>query len=357
MIKKIFTIFVLLLWIGSAQALDTLKYAVCDTSLHKDEGYDSLFVDWTAWEALNLHLPNLNSACIVDFFNDGDSLKTWTALVISGWSTSDSELIEMRTPASERHDGTRNSGFRVTTSDAADLITVSEAYVRIDGLALYQSNAYDIIDTRNMPTPSDIRISNCLLKGTGATKCGIYTYSGYSKVRIKNNIFDAISGASGMGIWVYHCDTVWAYNNTLYNIGAIGFRRVYDDVLVKNNIVISGGPAFLGDFAGGDSSDYNCSGDTTAPGTHSIKNKAAYDIFADTTKSDPDLHLKLGSVCIDSGVDLSSDPDLPVTDDIDGDSRPQGNATDMGGDEWMATGDGEAIKRVKNTNIKKTNVR
>jgi len=362
MIKKVFailTILALFLWMAwftkSAYGLDTLKYAVCDTSKHKDAGYDSLFVNWTAWEALNLNLPTLNSICIVDFYNDGDTMKTWSALVINGWETSDSERIKMQTPASERHDGTRNSGFRVTTSDGAPLITISDAHVSIEGLALHQSQAYNIIYLAALPTPTDIRIFDCLFTGTATTEKAIYVWDGDAKSRIYNNIFDGITGASGMGIWVYIADSVWIYNNTLYNIGAIGIRRVrreYDAVFVKNNVVVSGGPAFLGDFDA--SSDYNCSWDTTAPGTHSIKDKAAYDIFVDTTSSDPDLHLKANSVCIDSGVDLSSDPDLPFSDDIDGDTRT--GTWDIGADEYIAE-EGEAIKRVYKSSIKDASVR
>lgn len=354
--KRIFSIIILivLLWIGSAQALDTLKYAVCDTSLHKDEGYDSLFVDWIAWEAMDLSLTTLNSACIVDFFNDGDTLKTWAALTIgTAWATSDSERIILRTPVSEKHDGIWGTGFRVTTDSDAHLIIIEEAHVRIEGLVLYQSKAYDIIRTISMPTPSDVRISNCLLKGTGATKHGIHTTSANNMVKIKNNFFDTISGASGVAIWIYNCADVWIYNNTAYNVGGPGINVIKCPVYAKNNIVIgSGGPDFQGTFLGGDSSDYNCSGDATAPGTHSIKNKAAYDIFADTTKADPDLHLKSGSVCIDSGVDLSSDPDLPFSDDIDGDTRT--GTWDIGADEYVAE---RVIERVKNVNVKGANIK
>ncbi|MFO7740592.1 MAG: choice-of-anchor Q domain-containing protein, partial [Desulfatiglandaceae bacterium] len=71
--------------------------------------------------------------------------------------------------------------------------------------------------------------------------------------------------------------------------------------------------------------DYNISSDTTAPGTNSLINQVATDLFTDPANGD--FTLKSGSNAIDAGTDLSSEMDAV---DITGETRPQGTAWDIG---------------------------
>lgn len=358
--RRLFSLLIIcLFWLGSAQALDTLRYAVCDTSLaeHKAAGYDSLFVDWIAWEAMNRNLTTDNAVCIVDFYNDGDTMKTWSALTIgTGWTTSDSERIILTTPASERHDGTDSTGFRVTIATADEVITVSENYVTIEGLSIYQPNAEEAISFSGLATGAHIRISHCLLRGSANGTRGIYLSDADANLKVWNNFIHDWHGTSGRGIWIYQSNKVWLYNNTIYDCETDGIYVMVQSagkVIAKNNTVIAeaSGSDFNGTFAGNDSSDYNCSGDATAPGTHSLHNKAAYDVFSDTTRSTPNLCLKTNSVCIDSATDLSSDPNLPFNDDILGTIRT--GTWDMGGCEFVKA---KKAKHVIKTSIKNANV-
>ena len=147
------------------------------------------------------------------------------------------------------------------------------------------------------------------------------------------------------------------YNNTLYNNSDIGLTATSPtSVIVKNNIFSDHagmGGAIVTSVTDNLESDYNLFYNNVSIGTviTSMSPLAAtvyetlaewqalgYDansiegdpVFVSTTSGSEDLHLQAASPAIDAGIILTT-----VTDDYDGDIRPQGDAYDIGADEYV----------------------
>jgi len=330
-------------------------------------GAGRMYADWATWATQDLNLTTMSRydghgtgrRLVAQLYNDGDSLVSWPILTLDKleWITNDSCEIYLMTPESERNDGTWG-GFRVRTDGI--IMNINVNYIWIDGLALWRdalAPSYGAcIFVTQQESQNDIRVSNCILRGSDSCSMGLYANGAdVINLRFWNNII-----YNTMCSWKFpksvrlYVDTAWVFNNTAYNSDYAGFMCDAGVVIAKNNIAINCTYSFA--WMDG-ASDYNCSSDQYAPGSHSLTYQDAYDVFADTTQATLDLHLKTNSVCIDSGTDLSADSDLPVTDDVDGDSRPQGDATDMGADEWVTAGEGGAVPRVRKTTIIKATVR
>jgi hypothetical protein len=93
-----------------------------------------------------------------------------------------------------------------------------------------------------------------------------------------------------------------------------------------------GEECFSGTFS---EEDYNVASDTSPTGANSIENQSVYsNYFVNTTGSNENLHLQNDSNTLwgTYGADLDSDSNLPVTDDINGDTR-DATQPDIGADE------------------------
>lgn len=133
---------------------------------------------------------------------------------------------------------------------------------------------------------------------------------------------DGIYDATGSGQYNY------LYNNTIYSSGTGIYVQNGSRTLLKNNISYGNSN---GDYFGSfdlNSLD-NISQDSTSPNI-SLRNKIVS--FVDAYGGD--LHLSSQDTSAkDNGANLSGDNFLPFNYDIDGDSRPQGSAWDIGADE------------------------
>ena len=210
----------------------------------------------------------------------------------------------------------------------------------------------------------DVRISHNLIHDIANSTiddtdesdvCGIFLDL-TSNTKVSNNIVynifnNSTNGASNPdGIEVQNvATTFYAYNNTFYNIqnnGSTAPARGINDgaskLVVRNNYVglvggLGGGVCFNGPFA---AENNNVSSDATAAGAGSQINKSAYaSYFVSTTGGSENLHLLNDSFTLwgSFGADLDSDPNLPVTDDIDGGAR-DATTPDIGADEFGAAG-------------------
>jgi hypothetical protein len=127
------------------------------------------------------------------------------------------------------------------------------------------------------------------------------------------------------------------YNCTIDGAGRYGlFYKGFaaGAIKVKNTRFTNHGTAFLYEQNSGfdafdSTSDYNLTDDVASSitnwGSNSIDSgdtpTIAYIDDTNSTLTARDYHLDTGDSGIGAGQDLSSDPDLPVTDDIDGDTR------------------------------------
>ncbi len=276
---------------------------------------------------------------------------------ISGYTTGPTNYIRLYTPTSsaevgvsQRHRGAFGTGFQISQTNQ-DIIQIYDAYVRVEGLVIQATvtttgwhggiQSYPTVGT------NDVRISHNIIKGVvtaGNPAYGIMFGTNSTDVhRVWNNVvynFPNTGSENGLCIDIDK-GIAYVFNNTVYNcqVGVIRYSSVAGSQ-VKNNVSINDAVnaaytdyLYLGTAPAAVQSN-NVSSDATATGTGSQINKSAYaTYFRNTTSGTEDLHLLGYSLSLwgSSGVDLSGDANLPVTDDIDGGPRVR---PDIGADEF-----------------------
>ncbi|MFO0753327.1 MAG: choice-of-anchor Q domain-containing protein [Thermodesulfovibrionales bacterium] len=262
------------------------------------------------------------------------------SVVIYGWNTDADHYIRIHTAPEARHNGTWDATkYRLVKSSppsTTGIITVYENFVRIEGLQVlmnYDAQDHACIDFRYVPsgTAKDHRVSNSILRGNAEAvadhKKGITSaLDGYLKAW--NNIIYGLKGANSSGIKAK--GTSHLYNNTILNCTYCFWAYSGTGTVVKNSIAQGCDDGFYGAFDS--SSDYNISDlAADAPGAHSQNSTNV--TFVDRTNRN--LHLSASDTAAkDAGIDISADPDLAFSDDIDGTVRPGGAAWDIGADEY-----------------------
>ena len=183
-------------------------------------------------------------------------------------------------------------------------------------------------------------------------------------MRVSNNLIYRISSTVFAdnhhigGIHIGSRTTSYVYNNTIYDIynqGGGNPSGAARGILAKAWPVATGAatviatnnyvgnvradfdasfPCFLTEQGGVFTQSHNVTSDGTAAGTGSQTGKTAYaTYFKNTTAGAEDLHLLNYSLALwgSSGIDLSHDASLPVTQDVDGGTRLR---PDIGADEF-----------------------
>ena len=318
-------------------------------------------------------------------YNDGvfdGANGSGSGLTIDGYSTDSNKFIRLFTPTgtlevgtSQRHVGTQGTGvvIRPTIDNGGityNFITISDNYVRIDGLELDGQNVSNMLVFRgvSIPTisPSGFEISNTLihgLTGTSTSAAAVYgiTAGGVNSVLKNNMVFDLENQStnassfvrafsmSGGSSTIYN-STVLDIKNTGNTADSIGyFAAASGDFTVRNSYCgdVNSTSGSESCFSNVDTAASNVSSDATATGTGSVINQTDYSTyFVNVTAGNQDLHLRSSSESLwgTSGVDLSSDGTLSVNYDIEGEIRAF--TPDIGADEfsvatftWDAGGD------------------
>ena len=265
------------------------------------------------------------------------------AVTIDGWTTGAQNYLKTYTPVNsnevgmtQRHSGKWDEGkYRLEHTGSEAVIRVSDEYVRIDGLQLKKISTGAqwpsgiLININN--TNSDIRISNNVIRAdlTGLTNYGNgidYSWSASSNVKIWNNIiYDWIGGSGGIdhGIRVAtgssYTKNYYVYNNTVYNCeNGINAHSMGGGIFVAKNNLSYNNTTDYGGSVFDSSSTNNLSSDGTAPGSNAVMNATLS--FVD--EANDDFHLAPDdTVARNAGVNLSADPYLNFSDDIDGQQR------------------------------------
>ena len=260
--------------------------------------------------------------------------------------------------------GDFNTGFEISADSAAQAIIIHNCTINMDGDGCY--GIY--IEVSYYASTIDIYENNILVHESPTKQyCyGVYIYDelGISIDVYRNKIFSTGDGSfQGDGIYI---DTdggiVKLYNNMIANFysgafvdtAALEIYSYYNsvhycyqgifsnstDILYKNTVITSmlrGVNYYDFDTAHTHlSSDYNASIASVAyaaPGAHALHGVVPADIYLSVLADNENLHIKnVAAVIYDAGIDVSSDPNLPVANDYDGDARVR---PDIGADEFQ----------------------
>jgi outer membrane protein assembly factor BamB len=313
-------------------------------------------------------------------------------LDLTGWTTGANNFIRIFTPASpsevgasQRHLGIAGTGFRLAPIDATiqgfDIIHLRTPYARVEGLEIDGSGLSNATYVRGvrvlqgLSNTGDIRVDSTIVHDLHTTRpginadgsFGIYAFqqlanNGPPMVVTNNIIYDVTANTTDDnhhigGIHIGARATSYVHNNTVYSIrhnGSPPGGQAYGlevsafpggtgtaTVVAKNNFI--GDVVALSDveFAfnannnGVLNQTANVSSDGTASGPGSQTGRTAYGTyFQSITSGSENLHLRQNSNVLwgSFGVDLASDPNAPVTDDVDGQARRPATP-DIGADE------------------------
>lgn len=313
------------------------------TSTIKSSGGD--YSSLSAWEAAKqANIVTADQIQVAECYSFEDT----SQVTIDGWTTDATRYISINTPSAERHDGKWNtSKYRLVVSGSySGVIVVRESYVRIDGLQVHNTivEAASGITFPNIDftTSSDVRISNCIVRGTTDTD-GIGTTVGIGST---SNI-----GGDNLRYWIWNCiiydfktssgstagngiqqgtfnQSSSVENCTVYDCdtgilaGTSGTRNIY------NCLVQSCATDYSGTWSAGTN---NASEDGTHPGTSGQTGTATF-----VNAASDDFHLdSADTVAKDNGADRSAGT-IAFSTDIDGATRS--GSWDIGADEITAGG-------------------
>ena len=286
-----------------------------------------------------------------------------TAVTIEGWTTSATQYIKIWTDPSEsyRHNGTYQTGnkYRLEVSNST-AIDFNEYHLRIIGLQIRITsvNAHDQVCIRNWntgwPSSGAIYISHNVIRGTNSQYVyhegiGLWDQSstGGSSLKffIYNNTvygFTPVAGAPWK-LWASGIDfdansgssLAYMYNNTVAYCGNGCIDYGGSHVKIINNIAYQCDVPFFTNGSWLSGTGYNATDGSTATGQSSDRTSQTFS-FVDADNRD--FHLQSTDTGAKGyGTNLSSDSDLPFSDDIDGQDRGGSGATwDIGADEYVA---------------------
>ena len=292
-------------------------------------------------------------------YKDGDFDEN---LTIDGYTTDNTHYLRLFAPSSlvevgvsQRHAGKEGTGvvIKPTTTISAQysVVTVSDDNFRLEGLEINGSNIISSTpEVRGVTVNNDILLDGNLINhfhtnSTGNVS-GVSISGGNAKL-INNIIYDLVSQTSGTVYGMYCnnigpcCDpSTHVKFSTIYSLTS-GSGNVYGIHVGAGNTAVSN--TFVGNLLGGSmtgfssvsTQSYNVSSDSTASGTGSKTGKSDYSVyFVESGSTNTDLHLKNNSALLwgTKGTDLSADTALPVSRDIDGETRAA--SPDIGADEF-----------------------
>ena len=262
-----------------------------------------------------------------------------------------------------RHNGNKGTGATVRRNSASRHLvqfdgnptvdTMTFSWIEFDGDDDTVSNGNDK-QMFKCTGATELYIQNNLIHsfGAGQDSSNNYTFllEGNKNVFTNNFVFN-IHGGEGHSWYVFHGNSSTAreqliYNNTFYDIDKqsvstnqemFAYMDTHASSRIRNNIILDDN---LGKIAGAgtkDSSAVNshlCYDAASVTDFTNIVEETHTNAFSSSIKSDPNLHLKSVSTCIDEGVDLGTTP-TNVEIDIDGRDRDdKGDTWDLGADEY-----------------------
>jgi hypothetical protein len=290
--------------------------------------------------ALTARARNLVTATAIDEFicETGGTADT-TVVLLSGWTTSASYYIDIKTSSGHRHDGKWNTAkYRlVGGSNYNHVINVGTNNVRITGLQIDITSARTEgpiicgINSEGDANVSQYFIGN-IIRGTNATG-GTQGIRANNSCNIWNNvIYDHLVNIQSLGLSLTPSTGVTqnVYNNTVYGcVEGINVVAYSTGVLnLRNNLCNGNTTDYYSEGGYTRNSSFNISEDTSSPDA-SYRSKAVTFV----NEASDDFHLSVSDTnAKDQGTDLSG----TFTTDIDGATRSA--PWDIGADEYTSAG-------------------
>lgn len=306
---------------------------------------ETQYVDWSAgcggndgtvgnpycscaeWEAQNRNLVTEDKIVTVEFTGTGTGSITCTH---DGWTT----------------DATRRTildGLRISTSDTGAILTISDDYVTLTDFSIDRTTVGGInvntIVGNNNGTVLDrgaVFCSGACTRSSGTALVFMQRNTGWVFTMRNTMIYNTPYTAFEIGTNTNM--TINLEGNTVVNNTGTGLN-VFNDGLTGVTINL------YNNLATGNTTDYsiasaptynhatNISGDATSPDTSGCAGGSTCRSKTITYISSTDRHLDLGETdAIDIGTTRGT-----YTLDVDGDSRPEGSAYDIGADEVVPT--------------------
>lgn len=313
-------------------------------------------VDLRAFDAGTRNIVTNNEQWNIACYRGRDTVQ----LIQSGWTTGATNFVKIYTPYLSTEVGTsqRHAGIYTTLCYRMEPGNVNFCYsgasagdkhFRLEGLQFNpggNGTGTSIQGAVSLPgaANADFRISYCIFAGiTGSTTSttrysGIVDNAASGTVKIWNCIFYGFNSSNSSADRGYENNdngVSTIYNSTFYDC-VTSFRNIAgDNPTVKNCVVQSATDGFNGTFHA--NSNYNISNIASdAPGANSQSGVTV--TFVNTGTNDYHL-LSTDTIAKNTGVNLSGDATIAITDDIDRDARPIGAAYDVGADEEDTTVD------------------
>jgi hypothetical protein len=269
------------------------------------------------------------------------SMTDTTAVNVTGFTTDATRYIRIFTPSAERHDGKLNTGKYLlkTTAAFTTTLTISEEYVRIEGLQIWAANT-GTDESRplvvSVGATSDVRVESCIIRNdttgsSGTSNLNTYHVSGVLTVR-NSVLYGGTIGVNCNGT------TTTIQNCTITKMSAHAINRSAGTATVTNTYASGTTDAYTGTMT-----RTTCAHDTAtvfAGSTASIAHDTTN--FTNVTGGSEDYHLVSGASATlkTGGTDLSG----TFTTDIDGQTRSV--PFSIGADQIVAGNAGARRRRI-----------
>ncbi|MBI4323408.1 MAG: hypothetical protein HY596_03940, partial [Candidatus Omnitrophica bacterium] len=268
-----------------------------------------------------------------------------STLTLGAWTTSATNYVEIRAAPAAKHTGVvGGTGAGIAfTGATGSLLSSGVPHLRLTNLYL-ESTGTSTASLIALTTGTlEARLAGCLIRKSSASATGDVLTVNAGAVKLANNfIVTANTANSYINLTSTAGGTNYLYANSCYSSGggassvlALSNASASSPTNLRGNIIFGFANAGPLSNTGGSAltQDYNAyDGTYASTGVNDKKNLTASAHLISLTAGSENLHLTNSSTLRGVGwPGLATDPNLPVTTDIDGENR---SSNDIGGDSW-----------------------
>lgn len=319
----------------------TFLLEVQDASIGTLDDNDTVVSDADAGNTFDVNGTADSAQISIEIVGEWDNADI-TSTSFTGWTTGASNYIYVYTDSTARHNGiytgeanSKAKAYRLVTNGS--VLRTYEDYIRFEGLQL--KNTPGVSDTFWSYADGELHFSHNILSYS-RTGINLETpnTSGSVIIKVWNNIVYQFVLYGLLYSESADYGTLIVYNNTFHstrgtaNYEGIRLRNAAH-LYLKNNIVHNDNEDdYYLNSHGNQTTAANISEDATSPDV-AFRSKTVTFVTEGT-----DFHLGSGDTeAMSKWSNVYADGNLAVTDDIDGDARPNDATGDIGADEYVAS--------------------